>query len=130
MTPMAPRTLLVRRLSVASLLGLIALLILWYGWLAPAAHFDKWLTILLFATPLLFPLRGILYGRPYTHAWTSYLSLFYFMHGTMEAWSNPVARPWALMEVALAIVLFTSCIFYARWRGKELKAAAGTDESG
>lgn len=119
---MDSHTRVVRWLSVGSLLGLIVLLILWYGWLAPAAHFQKWLTILLFTAPLLFPLRGILYGRPYTHAWASYLSLFYFTHGTMEAWSNPVARPWALLEIILATTLFTACILYARWRGRELKA--------
>lgn len=119
---MARATRIVRWLASGSLIGLVVLLISWYGWLAPAFHFQKWLTILVFTLPLLFPLRGILYGKPYTHAWTSYLSLLYFAHGSMEAWSNPVARPWALLEVVLAVTLFTSCILYARWRSRELTA--------
>ena len=60
----------------------------------PEAHTDFLMAVIgeefgflgTLAVILLLPLRGILHGRPYTHAWTGYLCMLYFSHGTVEAY--------------------------------------------
>ena len=108
--------------------GLLLGLILWFTVLAPPARASISVALLGFVGPLLFPLRGILHGRAYTHAWTSMLSLLYFTHGVVEAWSNAPERIWALGEVTLSVILFVGAAFYARCRGREIKAAKASLE--
>ena len=57
------KTDVARALALASYLGLIALVMLWIVFLGEVAreHISLWL--LLFVTPLLLPLRGVLAGR-------------------------------------------------------------------
>ncbi len=63
--------------------------------------------------PLVFPARGLLRARRYTHAWTSFLSLFYLIAAT-DIW---VSGHHAISSVyfLLTILLFVSCILYARY---------------
>ncbi len=102
------------RLAHAATLGgillLMGLLILWYGLLHPA---PVWLAI--WILPLLFPLRGLIRGRAYTHAWTSFLILAYFIHGVVEAWANPAARLLAALEIVLSVTVYLGAILFARW---------------
>ena len=83
----------------------MVLLVVWYGWLAPPRFLSAPAVILILALPLFAPLRGLLHGRPYTVAWSLFLSLIYFTHGTVEAYSNGAARWLALTEVALSFAL-------------------------
>lgn len=103
--------------------ALIALLLSWYGWLSPSETLPTSLVLFFMLVPLLFPLRGILYGRPYTFAWASFLSLFYFTHGVVEAYSSPEDRLFAVFEVLLSIGFYSGSMLYARYRGRELKAS-------
>ena len=41
------------------------------------------IVLLLQLGPLMFPLRGLLNGKTYTHAWSIYLAIFYFV---MSIW--------------------------------------------
>lgn len=106
--------------ALTGYLALIFLLLLWNGWLAPPEALPRALVILLLVGPLMFPLRGMLHGRPYTYAWSSYLALLYFVLGVGEAWVNPAERGLALLEVLFSVLMFTGAILYARWRGMEL----------
>lgn len=117
-----------RRATLLGWFGLFTLLILWLTWLAPARLLPTSLALVFMVGPLLFPLRGLLHGRAYTHAWTSFLALAYFTHGTVEAWANPPVRHLALLELGFSLLLFTGAIFYARYRGRELKAEAAAQE--
>ncbi|HEB67690.1 MAG TPA: DUF2069 domain-containing protein, partial [Gammaproteobacteria bacterium] len=54
-------------------------------------------------------------GRAYTHAWTSFLILFYFIHGVVEAWANADARGLAIAEIVLSVIVYTGAILFARW---------------
>jgi uncharacterized membrane protein len=94
--------------------GIMLLLVVWYGWLAPPELFSAPAVVLLLGLPLFLPLRGILHGRPYTVAWSLYLSLIYLSHGIVEAYSNSAARWPALTEVALATCWIIGGILYIR----------------
>jgi len=105
-----------RRLSLLSYLALVVVLLTWYGLVDPAP-----LVLILLLLPLLFPLKGLLRGSPYTHAWSSFLILLYFIHGVVEAYANPPVRMWALLEVLASVTFYSGAILYARLRGRELK---------
>lgn len=108
-------------LSLVGYTGLLLLLPLWYGWLAPPEILPKSLVLGILLIPLLFPLRGLLYGKPYTFAWTSFLALMYFIHGVTEAWSAPEARYLAILEIIFSLCLYFGAMMFARHRGRELK---------
>jgi len=98
--------------------GLFGLLLLWLAWLEPPDRFPVALALILWVGPLLFPLRGLLHGQPYTHAWTSFLALFYFTCGVFHA-AGPMARPWlAWLEIGLSALLFLGAILYVHARAR------------
>lgn len=112
-----------RWVALAGYFALLILLLNWMTWLAPPREFPVALALILLALPLLLPLRGLLHGQPYTHAWTSFLALPYFAYGidalaagTDPAWLGAVA-------VAASLALFAGCVGYARTRARELRAA-------
>lgn len=116
-------------MSLIGIFGLIALLMVWEIWLAPSSAspqgllvMPRSLVLLLMVVPLLFPLRGILHGRPYTHAWASFLALFYFLHGVGEAWAGADTAWLGMLEVVFSVMLFIGAILFARFRSRELKA--------
>ncbi|HFQ14261.1 MAG TPA: DUF2069 domain-containing protein [Gammaproteobacteria bacterium] len=101
--------------------ALFILLLLWNILLAPSQHFPVALVLLVMVGPLLLPLRGLLHGKPYTHAWASFLIMLYFAHGVQEAWVNPGERLYALLEVLFSVIFYSAAITYARLRGRQLK---------
>lgn len=123
--PMAARTRFARRLVLSAYFAMLLFLIAWYAWLNPSRYFPVGLTLLCMVGPLLFPLRGLLDGRPYTHAWTTYLVLFYFAHGLSQAWTIEDDRFYAIIEVTLSVLLFAGLVLFARWRGRELRPVPG-----
>jgi len=118
---MGRRTRAAYLVSLGAYFCLFVLLVAWNAWLAPSAHFPVALVLLVMVTPLMFPLRGLLHGKPYTHAWTSFLVLLYFTHGLVEAYVNPAERLYAGAEALFALGLFSATVFYARWRSRELQ---------
>ena len=101
-------------LTLLGYLGIMALLIVWYGWLAPPQVFSAPVVILTLGLPLFLVLRGLLHARPRAVAWSLFLSLFYFTHGIVEAYSNSQARWLALTEVALALCWIVGGILFIR----------------
>jgi uncharacterized membrane protein len=116
-------TRIARYLALTGYFGLLALLLLWNAWLAPSRHFPVAMVLIVMLVPLLLPLRGLLHGRPYTHAWTSFLSLLYFTHGVVEAYSNPAERHYAVLETLFSVALFLGAIFYVKFRAAESRQA-------
>ena len=108
------RARLCHALTLLGYLGIMALLIVWYGWLAPPQVFSAPVVILTLGLPLFLVLRGLLHARPRAVAWSLFLSLFYFTHGIVEAYSNSQARWLALTEVALALCWISGGILYIR----------------
>lgn len=103
-----------RAATLTGYFGLFGLLLLWFAVLEPPSRLPVALALLLWAGPLLFPLRGLLHGRPYTHAWVSFLALFYFAFGVFHV-AGTMARPWlAWLEIGFSALLFAGAIGYAR----------------
>ncbi len=109
-----------RTIALCGYFGLLLLLPLWYGWLSPP-QLSLGLVLGILLIPLLFPLRGLLQGRPYTYAWSSFLALFYFIHAVLELYSTPQDRYLALLELLLSIAFYVGSVSYARLGGRELK---------
>jgi len=107
-------------LTLSAYFALLLLLIVWHGFVFPATK-QPWLITAFIIAPLLFPLRGLLKENPYTYAWTSFVILLYFMHGTVEAWANSNERIYAIIEVYLSVQLYIGAIYYARLQGRALK---------
>jgi len=105
-----------RYLTLVSYLALVGLLLGWYGLknTSPVA-------LIALLVPLVFPLRGLLQGNPYTFAWSSFLILIYFIHGVVEAYANPAERLPALFEILFSVTFYSGAVLYARLRGRELK---------
>ncbi len=95
--------------------GLFSLLMLWHTVLVPASQLPTAFILLITITPLLLPLRGLLNGQRKSCAWMAYISLLYFVHGTVEAYGNAPERLYALLEVLLSLLLFFGALFYVRF---------------
>jgi len=111
--------------SLAAWFALFILLMLWNTLLAPSHYFPVSLVLVVMVGPLLFPLRGLLHGKPYTHAWASFLIMLYFAHGIQEAWVNPDERLYALLEILFSVIFYIAAITYAKLRGRQLKQESG-----
>jgi uncharacterized membrane protein len=111
-----------RSLSLAAYLGLIGWVMAWIVFLGDVAreHISIWL--LLFVTPLLLPLRGVLAGRDKALIWAALVSLMYAVHGGMVAWSDASQRALGLTEAALSLVYLVSASLFIRWRATAAEA--------
>ncbi|HRX71454.1 MAG: DUF2069 domain-containing protein [Gammaproteobacteria bacterium] len=114
-----------RWVALTGYFGLFGWLLLWFAWLEPPGHLPVALVLLALVGPLLWPLRGLLHGRPYTHAWAGFLALFYFTVGVFHA-AGPMARPWlAWLEIGFSVLWFVGAILYVRAHSRELARRQG-----
>ena len=110
-----------RWLAVGSLLGLIALGLLWELWLAPLREGGSWWAIKVL--PLCIPLAGLLNNRMYTYRWVSMLVWLYFTEGVVRAWGDAwPANALAGLQTLLCTSLFVACALHVRIRFKAAKA--------
>jgi uncharacterized membrane protein len=101
-------------LALIGFFGLFALLMLWPTVLMPPTDFPVALRLLITVTPLLLPMRGMLDKQLKPCSWAAYISLIYFIHGTIEAYVSPDVRLYALLETAFSLLLFFGANFYVR----------------
>ncbi len=110
-----------RKLALIGYLGLLIWIPVWHLWLSPPKFgLSPWLTFSIWFIPLLFPLRGMLKGDPYTHAWSSYVVMFYFLHSLTLVVADENERWLAVVEFIFAACYFTGNVYYAKYRGQEL----------
>jgi len=113
-----------RALAVAATLALIVLGLAWELWLAPIGRGTLALKVL----PLFLPLPGLLRLRLYTYRWLSLGVWLYVADGAMRAGSdNGISATLAVIEVAIALLLFVACCIHIRARlraGAALAVAA------
>ena len=88
--------------------ALIALHLVWHGWLARPEHLPTWLVLGVTVVPLLVPLTALPDLRR-ALLWVGILGLFYFCHGVAEAWAAPRERALAWIELALAVIVILAC---------------------
>ena len=106
-----------RWLTLVSYFGLMILIFCWHLWIKPLEPEFISITLLIQLGPLMFPLRGILHGKAYTHAWAAYMALLYFIIGIWNA-SAEASRIFGILISLLSLSFFIGCVFYARFSGK------------
>jgi len=109
-----------RYLALYSYCGLLAFVIAWHTVLAPSEMHSLGFQLFLYVTPLLFPLWGIIKGKPYTHAWANFVLMWYFLHSLTVLYTHPDIWYLAAIELLLAIGAFIGCTYYARNQGRAL----------
>ncbi|MDT8310966.1 MAG: DUF2069 domain-containing protein [Methylophaga sp.] len=112
-----------RRLTLASYFGLLATLLLWILCAPHSENFPTAAMLLLGIVPLLFPLRGLLYGRSYTYAWSGFLLLFYMAHAIGELYSGDAFWLYPLLELLFSLTFMIASNAYVRLQGKMRKAS-------
>ncbi|PSU87180.1 DUF2069 domain-containing protein [Photobacterium kishitanii] len=120
MPKMQPLTYFARQSALISHCGLIVFIAMWQLYLSPHQHLSATAISLLWITPLLFPLLGMLAAKPYTHAWANFILMFYFLHAATLITLNDGERALATIELAIVTLCFVSNIIFSRLRAKEL----------
>ena len=109
-----------RLLTLVGFFGLLAWVLLWHLWLSPHPDLNPWLLPVIWTVPLLFPLKGIVQGNPYTHAWGNFVLMPYFLHALTLITTDEGERWLAVVELVFTTLAFIGTIYYARQRGREL----------
>lgn len=116
-TTVEKRIKTLRKLALISYLGLFVLML---GWtvLLPNPEFSIGFQFGLYVVPLLFPMVGIIKGKPYTHAWANFILMWYFLHSLTVFYIAQELRFIAAAELILTIGAFIGCTYYARLQGR------------
>ncbi|HHJ35056.1 MAG TPA: DUF2069 domain-containing protein [Gammaproteobacteria bacterium] len=109
-----------RWLTLSGYFTLLAGLFTWHLLIEPPAKHLISIIILLQIGPLMFPLMGLLKGKLYTHAWSMYLAIFYFIVGVWYAGSSEDLMI-GLFVIFSSLVFFLGTVLYTRFMGKKLK---------
>ncbi len=109
-----------RACTLLGYFGLLLFIPLWHLKIEPIPPEFISMTMLVQVGPLLFPLRGILHGRVYTHAWSMYLALFYFVWGIWYA-GDASTRGFGIGFSLLSVIFFIGTMFYTRFQGRREK---------
>ena len=102
-----------RILTLIGMLGLMAIIIIWNGWLTPVQALNRGLEIAILEFPLLFFVRGIINGERDKHVAISLLSLLYFFIGVWMIFA-PQESLYGYAIALLSICLYLGGFFYAR----------------
>ena len=120
---LSPAQVRLHQLSIASLVGLVALCVLWELVLAPLRPGGSWMVIK--ALPLLAPMAGTIRRNIYTMQWASMMILLYFTEGVVRAWSERgLSQGLAGVEIALSAIYFFCAIFFLRPYKREARRLA------
>ena len=109
-----------RNLTLVGYLGTLLLIPLWIWVLAPPTLLSKWSTTVIWFSPLLLPLWGILKNNPFTYAWSGFMAVFYFSQALTTLIASPSEQGLAVVELILTASWLAGASMFARWRGEEL----------
>jgi uncharacterized membrane protein len=105
---------------------LLLLVPIWHLWLSPPAlGLSPWLIVTIWFIPLLFPLKGVIQGNPFTFAWCGFLALLYIMHAVVIIYTaylenNNIELAMATLELIFSSIFLMGNIYFAKYRGQEL----------
>lgn len=107
---------LMQRIGFVAWIAQAILQIVWHAWLLPPTRMPVAVALPIALLPLALPL---LYWRspPRALIAAGMASLFYFCHGVAEAWSSPVERMLAWVEIVLALALIGTLMRKPRKKG-------------
>ncbi len=113
-------TTTLKKIALSGYFSLLFFMPLWLFYLNPSQGLSPALTLCFFTIPLLFPLKGLITGNPYTYAWSNFILMIYFLHSVTTLWVSPEDIIWASLELIFATTMFTAGTYYAKYRGQEL----------
>jgi uncharacterized membrane protein len=109
-----------RKIALTGYFSLLIFMPLWLLVLNPSEGLSPLLSTVLFTLPLLFPLKGLLSGNPFTYAWSNFIVMWYFLHSLTSLWVNPDDKLWASLALLFSTTMFLGATYYAKYRGREL----------
>lgn len=105
--------LISRWLTLSGYFGLMIGLYVWHLLINQTeAHLIS-IVILTQLGPLMFPLRGLLSGKIYTHAWSIYLAIFYFIVGIWYSGASDTLM-FGLYVTAFSLLFLVGTVLYTR----------------
>lgn len=114
-----------------TLIGYFGLMAGFYSWIFvlndTATHRISLLLIIQIG-PLLFPLMGLLKGRIYTHAWSIYLAIVYFIVGVWYS-SAEHSFLFGLYVIAASVLFMTGAGMYTRYSSIQQRELNAGDHS-
>lgn len=119
-----PRVKVSRVVSLVCFFGLIALLIIYYLWLADLHGARPWVILLIELVPLLLLAPGMILGSPRAHSWTCFMVNLYFIKGAI-AFFDPNRSLFGVLEMLASLAVFVSALLYIRWRFQYNRKLAG-----
>jgi uncharacterized membrane protein len=117
-----------RLCTLTGYFGLLLFIPLWHLLIKPMPPEFVSVTLLVQVGPLMFPLKGILHGKVYTHAWAMYLALFYFVLGIWYA-GDISTRNFGIIFSLLSVLFFMGTMLYTRFQGMAENRTAADLES-
>jgi len=107
-------------LALVAYLCLFSLLMLWNTVLMPPEKLPVAFLLIITVSPLLFVLRGFLKANLKSCSWMAYISMPYFVHGSIEAYAR-TERLLPSLEVVFSLLLFIGASLFVRQSGKDSK---------
>lgn len=109
-----------QRIALTGYFSLLIFMPLWLIVLNPSDGLSPWLSVMMFVGPLLFPMKGLIQGNPYTYAWANFIVMLYFLHSLTTLWVSEDDLIWATLELTFTSMMFFGGTYYAKYRGQEL----------
>lgn len=97
--------------------GLIVGIYVWHMWINKTPDYAISIMLITQLGPLMFPLRGLLNSKAYTHAWSMYLAIFYFVIGVWYAGAD-AEMLFGMYIIACSLVFFTGTLLYTRYAAR------------
>jgi len=107
-----------RWLTLIGYFSLMAGFYLWHLWIHPLEKHLISIVFLLQLGPLMFPLFGLLKGKLYTHAWSMYVAIYYFIVGVWYIGGGDSELYFGLYITFTSLMFFTGTTVFTRFMGK------------
>jgi uncharacterized membrane protein len=119
-----PRVKMSRVISLLCCFGLIALLTIYYLWLADLHGARPWVILLIELVPLLLLAPGIIAGSPRAYSWVCFVVNLYFIKGALAVF-DPNRALFGALEMLASLAVFVSALLYVRWVFQRNRKLAG-----
>jgi len=121
--PMAQFVKKLKRLGLTSYLLLVVYYPILFIGLKPTPDAVAYIPMTLFWLPMLFAVKGLIQGNPYTYAWSNFVLMWCYIHGLTALWTFTGHKGLIAIEVVLLTGAFIGNTYFARYRGRELGLA-------